>query len=157
MRGLFELIIDQPDLLSYQEKRALKEMYLTEAEKTAEAQAEAHAKQLEKERIQKEREQSLISDYQAMKDRSFASMLKFLDRHKHHDDLYSLACHIVYENLYPLVREKLYVLDRQESAQFLHLCSRLIAKRTMHLTEAQDLFSKIKEEPDHVAQSDDIH
>ena len=157
LRGLFDLIIDQPDLLSYQEKRALKEMYLTEAEKIAEAQAEAHAKQLEKERIQKEREQSLISDYQAMKDRSFASMLKFLDRHKHHDDLYSLACHIVYENLYPLVIEKLYVLDRQESAQFLHLCSRLIAKRTMHLTEAQDLFSKIKEEPDHVAQSDDIH
>lgn len=157
LRGLFDLIIDQPDLLGYHEKRALKEMYLTEAEKAAEAQAEAYAKQLEKERIQKEREQSLISDFQAMNERSLGSMLKFLDRHKHYEDLYSVSCRIVYENLYPLVREKLYVLDRQESAQFLLLCSHLMAQKTMHFAEAQDLISKIKEEPDHVAQSDDIH
>lgn len=149
LRALFDLIIDQPELLNHHEKRKLMELYLTDEEKAANAKAEEIA-MLERQQREKERaELELKAAFARRFDGSLQSAWSFMEQYDWRADRLVISCGIVRSHLPQFLTENNYCLNKQEFARFLLICSKLMDNTTMSPCEAQDMISRIKEVSTH--------
>lgn len=143
-RGLFDAVISQSKLSSYDASQ-LKQRYLTPAEQQAEQVAK------EAERAERERQKRLnmireIEDYYAnANDGTFGFVMQYLDKYRYSDDQGHIAHSTVRDGLEQLLHNNGYALVSDEANRFLIVCRELFYSGTLSWAELQSYILKVKE------------
>ena len=143
-RGLFDAVISQSKLSSYDASQ-LKQRYLTPEERQAEQEAK------EAERAERERQKRLtaireVEDYYAnSNDGTFGFVMRYLDKYRYNDDQRPIAYCTVRDRLEQLLYDNEYVLSAVETNRFLVVCRELFSSGTIDWAELQSYILKVKE------------
>jgi len=143
-RVLFDLLIEQKELVGYHEQ-FLKQRYLNADELKADQEA-AIAAQREMERqaqIERKRE---ISGRFLQVEKTFPNIYQFLDRFYYPRQDIQIACTVVREQLESLLATACYCLDSQGLAGFLKVCGKLLEQGVLELPQAQEYIKMLKED-----------
>lgn len=141
-RKLFDLLISQSKLSSY-DARSLKERYFTPEEKAADQAAiEANERAEEQKRLAA-KTGTIQEKYEKSVDCSFMSTYNFLNKFYYSDDL-GIASQIANGGLNEQLQKKKYALNTDEAAYFLQVCTTLLKHGAIDWAGIQNYISKIK-------------
>ena len=141
-RKLFDLLISQSKLSSYDAK-TLKERYLTPEEKAADQAAIEAKKQAEEQKRIAEKTETIQKEYEKSVDCSFKSTNNFLNKYYYKEDS-KIATQIAYAGLEKQLKKKNYVMDADEGVYFLQVCTTLFDHSAIDWAGIQNIISKIK-------------
>lgn len=143
-RGMFDAVISQSKLSSYDASQ-LKQRYLTPEEQQAEQVAKEAA------RAEKERQKRLnmIRDiescYADSNDGTFGFVMKYLDKYRYYSDQKPIAHCTVRDGLEQLLHDNGYALVPDEANRFLIVCRELFHSSTLSWAELQSYILKVEE------------
>lgn len=143
-RGLFDAVISQSKLSSYDASQ-LKQRYLTPEEQQAEQQAKEAVAEEEKRQEHLKLVQGIEDCYAAVNDGTFGSVIKFLNKYRYYSDREKIAHRVVRDELGILLQTNEAVLAPKEAGRFLNVCGELVGSGTLDWAELQSYILKVKE------------
>lgn len=145
LRHAYDMVRDLDDKTVKSHSGELKRVFLSEDELQAEREAEA-ARKAERERLAiLERVKEMRAEFEKETDGSFQSMLKYLDNHKYTFRGRDEAVVIAHEHLAEFLKTKAFVMDINETGDFLEVCGQLIKAGVLPVAEFRQHLSSVKE------------
>lgn len=153
LRRIYDMVIGLGIDVIKDNRRELKEKYLTEAEQKAEKDAEA-ARQIEQKRIDEEKvTQEMRKELEQTYDGSFKSLLKYLDKHDYSIYNREKYSRLASEYLGKTLLNNSNKLARKEIGRFLQFAGKLVKNGTITYEELKAHILLIEEVADHAANS----
>lgn len=143
-RGLFDAVISQSKLSSYDASQ-LKQRYLTPEERQAEQAAKEAAAEEEKRQEHLKLVQGIEDCYADVNDGTFGSVIKFLNKYRYYSDREKIAHRVARDGLGQLLQTNEAALGPKEAGRFLDVCGELVGSGTLDWVELQSYILRIKE------------